>query len=257
MLRLAITWGSAMAGPDIDGADFLIDIGAEPDRQAELHDISATDAPRASTLGACRASQTFPRLVRPISPTAHPKANSMVKLADGIDRVAFPVSGSDHEQPEDTLRIIAWRPQVAPIGGSTCKDISVDVAWLNDTLAKSDLPTIVVTPPVPVKLDNGDRAGGRDGLAKARPAAIDLAMSFAEHGHVVAWVSSHAGPMICSLRAGIAVIVFDASDKASRARGLLGMLEVGNRLAVDLKGLADSHIDLPLRPPTDRWHAAL
>jgi hypothetical protein len=186
-----------------------------------------------------------------LSPFIHPKANSVLRPSDGIGRSVFPVSGGESEADEDTLRVIAWSPSSLSGEGANASrpSASPDLEWLTRTLAESDLPTVICTPA-------WKRTPGC-------PTIASLASSVATHGHVVAWLSSHAGPTTCSLRAGIVVILFGAPSPSdigsgrSASGGVLGMLEVGERLSLDLADIKAASIDMPLAPPADRWQTAL
>ena len=64
------------------------------------------------------------------------------------------------------------------------------------------------------------------------------------------------------MRAGIAVILFNTSARThtqngSESGGVLGVLEIGERLSLDLADGGDAMIDMPLCPPSDWWGAAL
>lgn len=211
-----------------DDTDLLIDLGSAE----HAHDLTApvnhpTD--------------------RSPSPFIHPKANRVIRPSSGMGRSVFPVSGGDSESAEDTLRVIAWCPSIDADSASLKDPASPDLEWLLRTLAESDLPTVICTP-----------AWERTPCSSTIAA---LASSVATHGHIVGWLSCHAAPTTCSLRAGIAIILFDITadrgKESAAAGGRLGMLEIGERLSLCLSDVNAASIDMPLCPPSDRWQAAL
>ena len=224
-VRLTIAAGLDERSAYPDGTDLLIDLGSAE----HAHDPGQQKSETGSL------------------PFIHPKANSVIRPSDGIGRSVFPVSGGERETAEDTLRVIGWRPSIDPDAYSSSVPASPDLEWLLRTLAGSDLPTVICTP-------TWDQTSCSATIAA-------LASSIANHGHVVAWLSSHAGPTTCSLRAGIAIILFDVfagREKGGPAAGsILGMLEIGERLSLGLSHVNAASIDMPLCPPSDRWQAAL
>ena len=231
-VRLTIASGLDRCGVCPAETDLFIDLGCA--EKAEDH---------------VRGTEPAPNNV--LSPFIHPKANSVIQASDGISRSVFPISGGESEADEDTLRVIAWSPfSFADASTNASRpSASSDLEWLKRTLGESDLPTVICTP-------GWERT-------PSCPTIAGLASSVAGHGHVVAWLSSHAGPTTCSLRAGIAIILFgtpsasDAGSDRSATGSILGMLEVGERLSLGLLDVKTASIDMPLVPPSDRWQTAL
>ena len=227
-VRLTIAAGLDQGGTCPTDTDLLIDLGTAADARKSFG--SSDQSPKTN-----------------LPPFLHPRANGVVRPSDGIGRCVFPVSGGDKEAAEDTLRVIAWHPSPDTVGDVSKGVSAPDLEWLVRTLGISDLPTVICTPAFEKTPCQG--------------MVSDLVTSTAAHGHIVAWLSGHAGPTTCSLHGGIAIILFNTAsgedETVSMTDGILGMLEIGERLSLGLSDVSAASIDMPLCPPADRWHAAL
>lgn len=222
---LTIAAGFDDTGPTSIDTDLMIDLGAAR---------AASPPPEPADEGSPREVSRYKETTPPT--LLRRKIAAGIGPGDGVGRTVYPVSGGASETVEDTLRLIIWRPCSGAVDLGVA---SADLEWLQQRLAESDLPTVICTP--------------ASGTAASGASLARLAAAVASHGHVVAWLSGHAAPTACSLRAGIAIILFDLSAGS----GILGRLEIGERLSLDLTKANAASIDMPLCPPTDRWNAAL
>ncbi len=234
----------AQAGPDlvVELGDRINDADPETDRRL-TRDVGLAFAPmntrRAHLLG---------------NHDNHALARSEAEAAMGVSFASWSCDIEGHH-------LVFWNAETCLLGRDGFELTAADLAWLEDDLARTELPTIVCTH---VPLDNGSMIGNYyfesqfKGFAHYRNG--DRARDVIERsGKVILCLAGHAHWNALNTIDGIPYVTIQSLTESfttpGRACGAFGLLEIDEAIDISVLGLDPIRLRLPLRRLGTHWHS--